>query len=107
MSAWERAQTLRHDPRGASKWNPADHRLFGPISRNWSGTPLRDLPTMLGDIRGTTTRTGLRVTARLDKRTYEKKIRVPNHEMKQLNIQKTKSRPQWNYSIKPQKSGSN
>lgn len=99
--------TVCHYPRGASKWNPADHRLFGPISRNWAGTPLRDLDTMLGYIRGTTTRTGLRVTARLDKRAYQKKIKVSDREMKQLNIHKTKSCPDWNYSIKPQKPGSN
>lgn len=99
--------TVCHYPRGASKWNPADHRLFGPISRNWSGTPLRDLPTMLGFIRGTKTRSGLRVTARLDERTYPKKIKVPDHQMKLLKIHKTKSCSQWNYTIKPQHSGSN
>lgn len=99
--------TVCHYPRGASKWNPADHRLFGPISRNWSGTPLRDLPTMLGFIRGTTTTTGLRVTARLDQRIYAKGIKVPNSEMKRLNIHKTKTCSQWNYSIKPQIPGSN
>ena len=30
-----------HYPRGASKWNPVEHRLFGPISINWAGKPLR------------------------------------------------------------------
>lgn len=99
--------TVCHYPRGASKWNPADHRLFGPITRNWSGTPLRDLDTMLGFIRGTSTRTGLRVTARLDKRTYAKGLKVPQSEMKQLNIHRTKTCSQWNYTIKPQTPGSN
>lgn len=94
--------TVCHYPRGASKWNPADHRLFGPISRNWSGTPLRDLPTMLGYIRGTRTQTGLRVTAALDKRTYATKIKVPDQEMKRLNIHKSKTCSQWNYTIKPE-----
>lgn len=99
--------TVCHYPRGASKWNPVDHRLFGPISRNWSGTPLRDLTTMLGFIRGTKTKTGLRVTARLDRRRYEKQIKVPDEEMKQLNLRRTRFRSQWNYTIKPQKTGSN
>lgn len=98
--------TVSHYPRGASKWNPADHRLFGPISRNWSGTPLRDLPTMLGYIRGTQTQTGLRITARLDERTYPKKIKVPDHEMKLLNLRRTKKCSQWNYTITPQIQGS-
>lgn len=99
--------TVCHYPRGASKWNPADHRLFGPITRNWSGTPLRTLETMLGFLRGTSTRTGLRVTARLDKRIYAKGVKVPQSEMKQLNIHRTKTCSQWNYTIKPQTSGSN
>jgi hypothetical protein len=97
--------TVCHDPRGAWKWNPADHRLFGPMSRNWSGTPLRDLNTLLGYVRGTTTRTGLRVTARLDPRSDPKKITVPNQEMKQLNLHRTKRGSQWNYTIKPQIQG--
>ena len=101
------AITVCHYPRGASKWNPADHRLFGPISRNWSGHPLRDLTTMLGFIRGTRTNSGLRVTARLDKRHYEKKIKVPDDEMKQLRLRRSKLCHQWNYTIRPQVSGSN
>ena len=33
--------TVCHYPTGASKWNPVEHRLFGPISTNWAATPLR------------------------------------------------------------------
>ena len=55
-----------HYPPGCSKWNPVEHRLFSQISRNWEGKPLRTLGTMLGYIRGTTTTTGLKVTAYLD-----------------------------------------
>jgi hypothetical protein len=28
--------TVAHYPTGASKWNPVEHRLFGPISINWA-----------------------------------------------------------------------
>ena len=94
--------TVCHSSRGASKWNPADHRLFGPISRNWTGVPLRSLDTMLACIRGTTSSTGLKVTARLDERTYPTKISVSDSEMKQLNIYHTNRCQQWNYTIKPQ-----
>ena len=44
--------TVCHYPTGASKWNPVEHRLFGPISRNWAGEPLRTPAVMLGYIRG-------------------------------------------------------
>jgi len=33
--------TVCHYPRGASKWNPVEHRLFGPISVNWAGCRCR------------------------------------------------------------------
>ncbi len=44
--------TVCHDPSGASKWNPIEHRLFGPISVSWAGQPLRCLATMLGTSEG-------------------------------------------------------
>ena len=28
-----------HYPKNASKWNPIEHRLFGPVSLNWAGKP--------------------------------------------------------------------
>ena len=78
-----------------------EHRLFGPISRNWAGQPLRSLGVLLGFIRGTHTQTGLRVTARLNERTYAKRIRVTDDEMSQVNIHSHQVCPQWNYTIKP------
>jgi hypothetical protein len=39
--------TVCHYPTGASHYNPVEHRLFGPISINWAGTPLRTLPRLL------------------------------------------------------------
>ncbi len=57
--------TVCHDPPGCSQWNPIEHRLFGPISLNWAGQPLRTWDTLLGYLRGTTTTTGLRVEAAL------------------------------------------
>jgi hypothetical protein len=93
--------TVSHYPTGASKWNPVEHRLFGPISTNWAGQPLRTLDTMLGFIRGTRSRTGLRVTARLNNKSYAAKIRVTDDEMAQINIHSHPTCPQWNYTIKP------
>ncbi len=93
--------TVAHYPRGASKWNPVEHRLFGPISQNWRGVPLRTLDTLLGYIRHTTTNTGLKVTAKLDRRTYRQKIKVKDREMKQLNLRRQRTCPLWNYTLSP------
>ena len=93
--------TVCHYPRGASKWNDIEHRLFGPISNNWAGQPLRNIDLMLNAIRGTTNEGGLRVTAELDHRQYPKKIKVKDREMKELSLHRHKTCPDWNYTIKP------
>ena len=91
-----------HYPTGCSKWNPVEHRLFGPISTNWAGVPLQSPEVLLGLVRGTTTRTGLRVTAEWWERTYAKGQKVSDAEMADLWIEHHGSCPRWNYTIEPQ-----
>jgi hypothetical protein len=93
--------TVRHYPRGASKWNPVEHRLFGPIVRNWAGHPLRSMDTLLGFIRGTTTQTGLKVNARWNRRQYQPKEKVTNEEKICLNFKKHNVIPLWNLTVYP------
>ncbi len=93
--------TVCHFPSGASKWNPVEHRLFGPISCNWSGVPLRSLELLLRLVRTTVTQGGLKVCARLTHKTYRTCIRVSNAEMKILNLRRHTVCPQWNYTINP------
>jgi hypothetical protein len=90
-----------HYPPGASKWNPIEHRLFSQISNNWEGEPLTSIDKVLGLIRGTTTDTGLTVTASLDTQSYERRLKVSDQEMRTLNLHRRKICPQWNYVIKP------
>jgi hypothetical protein len=98
--------TVCHYPTGASKWNPLEHRLFGPVSINWAGKPLRTFDAMLSYIRGTTTETGLKVQAFLLDQHYEKgvkvSVKVSEQEMKALNLERHETCLQWNYTIKPQ-----
>jgi len=93
--------TVCHYPTGASHYNPVEHRLFGPISSNWAGTPLRTLSIMLACIRGTTTETGLTVKASLNRKCYRTKIKVSDQEMGSLNLERHRICPSWNYTIKP------
>jgi hypothetical protein len=94
--------TVCHYPTGASKWNPVEHRLFGPVSINWAGQPLRTLETMLGWVRGTEVG-GVGVTASLDRATYPTKVKVPNAEMKRLDLERHEVCPAWNYTISPRR----
>ncbi len=93
--------TVCHYPRGCSKYNPIEHRLFSFISLNWAGKPLRSFEAMLGFIRATTTRAGLKVKAVLNEKVYAKGRRVSDAEMKTLNLERHEVCPDWNYTIHP------
>lgn len=95
------AVTVCHYPTGASKWNPIEHRLFGPISSNWAGVPLRSVETMLNYIRTTKTQTGLRVCARQSRKKYRTRLTIDDDQMAQINITRHKVLPDWNYTIYP------
>jgi hypothetical protein len=94
--------TVRHYPRGASKWNPIEHRLFAMISKNWAGHPLRTIHIMLARIRGTKTATGLSATARWNRRRYKTKEKVADAEKKTFRIRRHPVIPLWNYTISPE-----
>jgi hypothetical protein len=93
--------TVCHYPTGCSKWNPIEHRLFGPISINWAGQPLRTWDTMLAHIQGTRTSTGLEVSAFLQDGVYKTGQKVSDAEMKALNLERHAVCPNWNYTLRP------
>lgn len=93
--------TACHYPPGASKWNPIEHLLFSQISRNWEGEPLDSLEKILKYIRTTTTKTGLKVRAQVNTKTYETGVKVSDEQMAKLSIQRYERLPKWNYTIKP------
>ena len=93
--------TVCHYPTGCSKYNPIEHRLFGPISGNWAGQPLRTWDTMLALIRGTTTTTGLAVQAARLEGQYPTGERAPDAAMAALNLERHAVCPTWNYTIRP------
>ena len=95
--------TVCHYPRGASKWNPIEHRLFSFLSINWAGRPLRTLATLLGCIRDTATETGLRVEAKLLAGTYPTGVKVSKQEWQRMRLHRHKTCPNWNYTIRPRK----
>jgi hypothetical protein len=95
------AVTVCHYPTGCSKWNPVEHRLFGPISLNWAGQPLATWDTVLGYLQGTTTETGLTVRAALHDGAYQTGERVSDAEMATLNLTRHAVCPTWNYTLRP------
>ena len=93
-----------HFPPGTSKWNKVEHRLFSFISQNWRGKPLRNYETVVKLISTTTTKTGLKVHCRLDKKEYPLKREVSDEEMASLSLHPDRFHGEWNYTIKPRAS---
>jgi hypothetical protein len=96
-----------HYPTGASKWNPVEHRLFGPITDNWQGRPLRSFEIALQCIRSTSTKKGLKVEALLNNKEYQKGIKISDSQMKSINLVRDDELPLWNYSLIPKTSNQN
>jgi hypothetical protein len=93
--------TVTHYPPGASKWNPIEHRLFGPISANWAGEPLVSYELIVKYIRTTRSETGLRCRGQLDTKEYPIEHRVAPQARARVRLQRRSIRPQLNYTIYP------
>ncbi len=57
---------------------------------------------ILNYARTTTTQTGLRVSAYLDRRYYPRGRKPTPEQIASLRLQRHETLPQWNYTIKPQ-----
>jgi hypothetical protein len=93
--------TVCHFPPGTSKWNKVEHRLFSAISTNWRGQPLTSHQVVVNLIGATTTRTGLKVTAKLDRRSYPKGVKYSKKEIDALPIEPHDFHGEWNYTVRP------
>lgn len=93
--------TVCHFPPGTSKWNKIEHRLFSYISMNWRGRPLTDYRTVVNLIASTTTKTGLTVKVRLDKKKYQRGIKVLPEELEKIVLKQHEFHGEWNYTISP------
>jgi hypothetical protein len=92
---------VSHFPPGTSKWNKIEHRMFSFISKNWRGRPLLDSVTVVNLIGSTKTKTGLKITARLDPKRYTKGRRITDQELRRVNLQCDPFHGEWNYTILP------
>jgi hypothetical protein len=92
---------VSHFPPGTSKWNKIEHRLFCQITKNWRGKPLRTFETVIELIGSTRTQAGLRVIAKLDKRTYKTGMTVTKEQMDALLLKRNCFRGDWNYELRP------
>ena len=92
---------VSHFPRGTSKWNKVEHRLFCYISKNWQGKPLVDVQTAVDLIGSTRTTTGLKVICVRDDAEYQLARKVSDDEFSSIMIDKLPPFESWNYRILP------
>ena len=90
-----------HFPPGTSKWNKIEHRMFSFVSLNWRGKPLESLEVIINLIAATTTSTGLKLYAQLDKRAYRRGIEITDQQLATVNITRHTFHGDWNYTITP------
>lgn len=75
-----------HKPKGTSKWNKIEPRMFSFISQNFWSQPLTDYAAIVSLLCHTTTEEGLKITARLDKNVYETGKIVSDDELARVFI---------------------
>ena len=92
--------TVCHFPPGTTKWNKIEHRLFSHITMNWRGRPLVSHDVVVNLIGSTTTASGLRVKARLDKRTYPLGVEVSDEELEAVDLLRHRFHGDWNYTAR-------
>jgi len=92
---------VRHFPPGTSKWNKIEYRLFAFITKNWRGQPLISRAAIVNLIASTRTSTGLTVRCELNRRNYEKGIKVTDEQMDRVNVRPDEFQGNWNYTIEP------
>jgi transposase len=92
---------VSHFPRGTSKWNKVEHRLFCYISANWKGKPLVDVQTAVDLIGSTKTTTGLEVICVRDDTEYKLARKVSDEDFETILINKIPPFEAWNYIISP------
>jgi len=92
---------VSHFPRGASKWNKVEHRLFCYITKNWQGKPLIDVQTAIDLIGTTRTKTGLKVICVRDDTEYELARKVSDQDFATINLVTIAPFESWNYRIFP------
>ena len=88
-----------HYPPGTSKWNKIEHKMFSFISMNWRGKPLTSYEIIINLIKNTTTKKGLKISAKIDTAIYKTKEKISKEEYEQVNLHRHKINPQWNYTL--------
>jgi Rhodopirellula transposase DDE domain len=96
--------TVCHFPPGTSKWNKIEHRLFSQITLAWRGRPLTSYDVVVNTIAAVTTRTGLAVTAVLDRNPCPAGTVISDEQINDIEdryLTRHEFHGDWNYAFAP------
>ena len=93
---------VAHYPSFCSKYNPIEHRFFPHVGRACQGKLFDTLETVVQLMRRTTTRTGLKATVNVIRRTYDIGRKVAQNFKANMTILFDDLIPKWNYRVVPQ-----
>lgn len=92
---------VAHYPPYTSKWNPVEHRVFPHITRSLSGVILLSISVVKELVTKTTTKTGLKVFAKVSNKIYEIGRKAASDFYDYANITFDKVLGNWNYVVNP------
>jgi hypothetical protein len=90
---------VAHYPPCCSKWNPVEHRAFSFISKKWQGEVFYNYDKIKKLAEQTTTKTGFRVNAWINTKTYQTGKKASEEFMKTMPVIFGKIMPKWNYKF--------
>jgi Rhodopirellula transposase DDE domain len=89
---------VSHYPPGCSKYNPIEHRLFCHVSRALQSVVLKSIETARDLIATTSTSSGLKVIAKIARKTYEKGRKATRQFLDDMPIRFSTVLPKLNYT---------
>ena len=90
-----------HYPPYCSKWNPIEHRLFSQMHLQARGAIFLSYKQVKEIYQRTTTKTGLKVFARISEVQYQKGIKTSKEQVDYKRILRHPELPQFNYTVLP------
>lgn len=93
--------TVAHYPSYASKWNPIEHRVFPHVTRAMEGMAFNSLEEVKQRVVRVKTKTGLKVSAGIIRKTYEKGKNASKDFLENIKIKFDKKLAKYNYTIFP------
>ncbi len=79
-----------------------EHRLWSQVSMNWRGRPLISHEVVVELIGATTSKTGLKVRAELDRGVYPKGIKISPAQLAAAGVRGHEFHGEWNYDVGPE-----